>query len=675
METLVGKILEYGDTQPEKKAVCFKNVTVTYGELKKRIIGMATLLHEMGIGKGHRVMLNAVSKPEYIAGLLSIQYIGAVTVGIDKFAKPENIQDIWEMTQADIFLADGKKLPEEIRTVSLKQLYKESVQEQEYIDYAEPEEGQLCELIFTTGTTGKPKGAMLSYRCIYANMLNTCNGIRMRGDDIVLNPLPLNHSFGMRVLRSTLYLGATIVLQSGFTFAKEIETNIGLHHCTAMVCVPASMEVIYRQMQEHFAPVIGQLRYIEFGAGSVSVDMKKKLLRLLPDTQLFNTWGSTETGGAVFLDITNHPDKLASIGRPLEGIEVKAVGLDGNEVAAKDMDTAGRMLLHGRMRMEGYWNEPVLTDETIRDDWLYTNDLIYIDEDGFVFMLGRADDIINVGGEKVSPIEVENIAQEYDEIKECACIGVDDPEGIVGQVPVLYVVVENGMADEGALLKYLANRMEKYKLPQEFIQVDELPRNKMQKLDRKALHRMYEERGSVDLMNPIICNLLARRSVREFTDQPIDNRILDMIIKTGYYAPSGHNMQTWRFTVLKSQDKIKELKEITRAKAEERKVHFYGFENPQILILVSNDRRNKDGIQDASCAAENMMLAAQSYGLGSVWLNPLMTLCDELEIRELLNSYQVPTQHIVWAAVALGYPKVPGKLLAKKENVVHFVES
>lgn len=674
METLVTKVLTYGDIQADKKAICFKDVTVSYGELKKRIAGMASLLHGMGIGKGHRVMLGAVSKPEYIVGLLAIQYIGAITVAIDKFAKPDNIQDIWKMTQADIFLVDGKKLPEGIKTVSFKQLYEKSISEQEYLDYIEPDEEQLCELLFTTGTTGKPKGAMLSYRCICANMLNTCTGIGMRDDDIVLNPLPLNHSFGMRVLRSTLYLGATVVLQNGFTFAKEIEKNIEQHHCTAMVCVPASLEVIYRQMQDQFAPIISQLRYIEFGAGSVSVDMKKKLLRLLPNTQLFNTWGSTETGGAVFLDITNHSDKLASIGRPLEGIEVKAVDLDGNEVAAKDMDTAGRMLLRGSMRMEGYWNEPELTDETIRDDWLYTNDLIYIDEDGFVFMLGRVDDIINVGGEKVSPIEVENIAQEYDAIKECACIGVNDPEGIVGQVPVLYVVAESGMADEDALLKYLADRMEKYKLPQEFIQVDELPRNKMQKLDRKALHRMYEERGSVDLMNPAICNLLARRSVREFTDQPIDNRILDMILKTGYYAPSGHNMQTWKFTVLKSQDKIKQLKEITRAKAKEKKVHFYGFENPQILILVSNDRRNKDGIQDASCAAENMMLAAQSYGIGSVWLNPLMTLCDEPEIRELLDSYQLPEQHIVWAAVALGYPKMPGKLLAKKENVVKFVE-
>lgn len=185
METLVEKVLVYGNTQPEKKAVCFKNIIVTYGELKKRIEGMASILYGMGIEKGHRVMLNAVSKPEYIVGLLAIQYIGAVTVAIDKYAKPDSIHDIWKMTQADIFLADGKKMPEEVKVVSFKQVYEESLQEQVHIGYVKPDEEQLCELLFTTGTTGKPKGAMLSYRCVYANMLNTCNGIRMCGKDVV----------------------------------------------------------------------------------------------------------------------------------------------------------------------------------------------------------------------------------------------------------------------------------------------------------------------------------------------------------------------------------------------------------------------------------------------------------------------------------------------------------
>lgn len=674
METLVQKALSYGETMPEKAAVCFKDTAVSYRELGIRLKGIAAQLCVEGIRQGDRVMLSAVSKPEYIAALLGIQYLGAVAVPVDKFAKADSVLDIWQAAEASLFLVDGKKMKGDVKTRSLKKMYDGAPDAwQDAPPYRAVADEQLCELLFTTGTTGKPKGVMLSSRCIYANIWNTWHGIGMLPSDVVLNPLPLNHSFGMRVLRAALFIGATLVLQNGFTFAKEIEKNIDRFDCTAMVCVPASMEVVYRQMQDQFAAVMGKLRYLEFGAGSASVDLKKKLLRELPDTRLFNTWGSTETGGAIFLDVTGRPDKLGSIGKPLEGVEFQAVDENGNAVCASDIDTAGRMALRGGMLMEGYWRAEELTGETLRDGWLFTNDLVYQDADGFVYMLGRADDIINVGGEKVSPVEVENTAQEYAEIRECACIGVPDPDGILGEVPVLFVAAENGAVDEEGLRKYLSVRMEKYKIPHEFILVDALPRNRMKKLDRKALKKLYEDRKDTELTNPVIASLLTRRSVRQFTEKPIDRRLLEMILKAGYYAPSGHNLQTWRFTVLTSGEEIQRLKETVKEQAQRAGVYFYGFENPQALVLVSNDRRNQDGVQDASCAAENMMLAAWSYGIGSVWLNPLMTLCDEPAVRALLDSYGVPGRHIVWAMVAMGYPKEPGRLLAKKEDVVVFV--
>ena len=245
LETLVEKVLFYGDTMPEKAALCFKDKTVSYGELCAKVKNIAADLTRKGIMRGDRVMLSAVSKPEYVAALLGIQYVGAVAVPIDKTAKNESITDIWEITDAKIFLADGKKCPESVKTSSLKNLYEQAeCANTEGQNYQMPGESDLCELLFTSGTTGKPKGAMLSYRCIYANMLNTWKGIGMLSSDIILDPLPLNHSFGMRVLRSALYIGATVVLQNGFTFAKETENNIIQHKCTAMACVPAAIEPI-----------------------------------------------------------------------------------------------------------------------------------------------------------------------------------------------------------------------------------------------------------------------------------------------------------------------------------------------------------------------------------------------------------------------------------------------
>ena len=157
------------------------------------------------------------------------------------------------------------------------------------------------------------------------------------------------------------------------------------------------------------------------------------------------------------------------------------------------------------------------------------------------------------------------------------------------------------------------------------------------------------------------------------TNKEIDPEILNLILKCGYNAPSGKNLQTWRFTVLTKEKDIEALKAATKETAEKNKTGFFGFENPKVLILVSNDKRNADGCQDASCAAENMMLAALSFGIGSVWLNPLMTIRDKEPVKSVLDGYGIPEQHTVWASVALGYPATDTIPMKKKENVIYFV--
>ncbi len=671
-QTLVEAVLNYGESCPEKKAVCFRKEIVTYGELCKKIRHGVAILGQYQIKKGDRILVTAVSKPEYIIALLAIQYIQAAAVPLDKNAGAESICYIEQQTEPILMISNTQKASEKLKIISLK-AFMEDGQDNVCGQYVVPEEEAVLELLFTTGTTGRPKGAVLTKKSILANMQNTWHGIGMLESDVVLNPLPLNHSFGMRVLRSTLYIGATVVLQNGFSFAKEIESNIIEHNCTAMVSVPASLEIVLGQMQDKAAKILGRLRYIEIGAGSLDIKLKKKLPEMIPDTLIHNTWGSTESGGALFLNVSQNTDKIMSIGKPLEHIRIKVLDENNCEMAATDSEHYGRMALCGDMQMAGYWNMPEQTKDAIQDGWLVTSDLVYLDNDGYVYMLGRADDIINVGGEKVSPVEVENAASEYEGVRECACIGVKDEEGVLGQIPILYIVSNDRFAED-ELARFLSNRLERYKLPRKYLYIDELPRNKMKKLDRKALYKRFAEIGEQNLTNPVIQNILNRRSIRRFTDKKIPEEILDMLVKAGYHAPSGHNLQTWRFTVIQKPEHISSLKETVRPVCQKREVHFYGFENPACLILVSNDRRNDDGIQDASAAAQNIMLAAASYGIGSVWLNPLMTICDEPEIRIMLDSYTIPKEHIVWAMIALGYPAAAGNRLAKKKDVVYYVD-
>ena len=677
-QTIVQAVLAHAKETPDKLAIGFKKIRVTYGELGIQVRAFAQKLQqEFGIEKGDFIMISAVSKPEYIVGYLAVQYLGGVSIPIDKSAKLENILDVYEYAQPKILLADGKVLHEKIRVASLKGVYADCLEipeEELTVAYQEHSDEELSEILFTTGTTGKPKGTMLSVANIYASTHNTWHGVGMQTDDVVLLPLPLNHSVGMRVTRTIFYIGATLILQNGFTFAQELEKNIEGFQCTGLVSVPASIELVYRQMQDKFAEIMGNLRYMEFGAGSLSYDMKKKLVNMLPNTKIVNTWGSTETGGAIFLIVSENPDKLTALGKPIEGVEVKTVDTEGNEITARDIDTAGRMVLRGKMQMMGYYQMPEANAQTLVDGWLYTNDMVYLDEDGYIYMLGRADDIINVGGEKVSPVEVENIAQEFEEIRECACIGVDDPDGILGKVPVLYIVPEGSAVNEEELTKFLAERMERYKLPQRYLNIRELPRNRMKKLDRKALYRRWEENGDQQMVNEVVQNILSRRSIRDFTEEQVPKAVLETILQCGYYAPSGHNMQTWKFTVIQNAEKIHAFRQIVEKVSKEKKVHFYGFNNPKTIVLVSNDRRNAEGIQDSSCAVQNMMLAANSYGIGSAWINALMTICDEPEVREMLQGFGIPDTHIVWSTVVMGYPAKAGKELAKKTNVINWVE-
>lgn len=675
IETLAERIGQLGRTMPGRPAVAFKKELLTYGELAERMRTIGGRLVELGVKRGDRVLFSATSKPEAVAVYLGIQYAGAVAVFIDKNATAANAALIYEATGAAVFFTDKPmKGFDACRTYSLRKLFSDPCGTE--AEYLRPGEDDLAEMIYTSGTTGRPKGVMLTYKNIYAIWTNTIQGVGMLPEDRILLPLPLNHSFALRVLRAGLYLGALVVLQNGFTFAKEIENNLNLYACTAIAIVPASVETISRQMQDKFAQVMGRFRYIEVSAGSLNVEQRRRMTGLLPDTRIINTWGSSESGGALFLNVNEAVKSertVSALGKPLIGsVEIRTLDEQGQPFVS-DAAHPGRMALRGDMQMAGYWNDPEQTAATLRDGWLLTGDMIYIDPDGTVFMLGRADDIINVGGEKVSPLEVENAAAGYEHLSECACIGVPDPEGVLGFVPVLFTVPRSSAYSQEELARFLAGHLERYKLPARYVELLELPRNNMQKIDRKALKVLWENGGAESPVNAAIQVLLTRRSVRKFQDRPIPRELLEILLKAGIYAPSGHNMQTWRFTAVTDPEKLRQLKEATVTAARENGVYCYGFENPAAVILVSNDSRNPYGCQDASCASENIMLAAWSYGIGSVWLNPLMTLRSKEPVKSLLDAWGVPENHTVWSMLSLGYPVAEGTLLKKKTDVIRWI--
>lgn len=670
MTTLIESFLANTASHPEKLCIGCGDARLTYSDVAHKVkVAAKILAGDYGVKCGDYVMISGLSLPDYVIALLAAQYLGAVTVPVDRLAKRETLTALINYLKPKVYLAETKDGFENTQKVSMF-LVTRAESDEIGSGPVSVEMTAVAEMLFTTGTTGLPKGAMLGYGSVRGIIRNTIAGIGMRADDVVLIPLPLNHSVGMRVLRSVLTIGASVVLQNGFAFATEVEENIDKFGCTGMVCVPTAIESVRNQMQGRFVEVMGRLRYIELGAGSLNVVLKKKLVEELPRTTIFNTWGSSETGGAIFLNVSANPTKYASLGRPVDGVEFAVLKEDGSFGQATDMESAGRMALRGDMRMLGYYNLPEETANAIRGEWLVTNDLAYSDSDGFVYMLGRADDIINVGGEKVAPVEVENIAQTFEGVRECACIGVSD--GLMGQVPALYYVAETEGFDEAAFRKFMAVKAERYQVPRHYICLAELPRNRMLKLDRKALKKHWKtlQAGVAGEMSAIKA-MLTRKSIREFTEESVSKEMLETILQCGIQAPSAHNMQTWRFTVLTKCDVIMKFKELLQRKAKDYKTVCYGFVNPAAAILVTNDARNKNAAQDCACAAENMMLAAHALGLGSVWNNTISYMKDDPEIRELLNGLNVPERHQPWLILLLGHPvSVEVKSPQRRQDVV-----
>ena len=675
MITLIQKIQEHADNQPQNLAVAFKNEQLTYAELNQKIKFIAASLVDLGIKKNDRVLFTALSKPEMVAIYLGIQYAGAIAVFIDKSATLDSISSIYEYSDAALLLADKpfKDLSNKIKIESLRRIY--NANSSKIYEYTNPADNDIAEILFTTGTTGKPKGVMLSYFAVENILLNTIRGVQITKEDRLLLALPLNHSFALRNLRAYLWLGAAIILQNGFTFFENTEKNIAQYNCTGMAIVPATVSKLRTQMQDKFSAVLSKLRYIEISAGSLSIAQRKEMPKLLPGVRIMNVWGSSECGGAIFLnvnDVYEDNKKIYALGKPLAGIKVKTLDENGIEITATEKNP-GRLFISGDMIMSGYWKQSELSQKTIINGGILTNDLAYIEGD-YVYMLGRADDIINVGGEKVSPIEVENSASQVKGVYDCACVGVPDPEGVLGYIPVLFYVSKNQNISDDDFISSLVLQLERYKIPKQFIRVDEIPRNSMKKIDRKAVRKLWDNREQFELKNVIIQNILSRRSIRKFTAQAIPRNIIDVIIEAGYHAPSGHNMQTWLFTVLEKKETIEKLKNAMSESAAKKGVHFYGFENPDVVILISNDMRNHDGCQDSSCAAENMFLAANSYGIGSTWVNALMTLRDVEPAKNILDELGIPENHIVWCTACFGYPVEAGNKLAKKLNVVKYID-
>jgi long-chain acyl-CoA synthetase len=301
-------------------------------------------------------------------------------------------------------------------------------------------------------------------------------------------PMRLSHSFGFARIRSVLEVGGTAILEDGFLRPERLLHRMKVLEANALSAVPAGFAVLLDHFAESFLKIGQRIRFVEIGSAPMSRRNKEQLLEFCPNARIFMHYGLTESSRATFLDLRAERDHWSTVGRPSPGIEIRIRDEQGNETAP---DVAGNILIRGETTAAGYWGQREDSLSVFAEGWFRTGDLGSVDAGGYLTLAGRASEMINLGGIKVLPREVEDALLKQDGILEAAVVGVPAPDVVTGIVIKAYLTVRgpNQSLDFDFLKKACLKELEAYKVPQIFEIVSSLPKTGAGKVRKDLLVR------------------------------------------------------------------------------------------------------------------------------------------------------------------------------------------
>lgn len=474
---------------PDKLCVGDKRKQATYKEFWTMVQKAATYFKANGVKKGDIVVVRGVQKVEFLIGIMGIQLAGAAVCPLEKAIKDDRILEIMEFVDSTIYLAEKPVKNDDVTNISLKEMYKIVTDEESPMEkFAFPVAEDLSEILFTTGTTGKSKGIEVTFECDIAIAENVIDSVEMGRDEVELITTPINHSLAIRRFYGAMYNGSSVILTDGIVFVEDFFKLLDHYKVTAITFVPAILEQVLKFAKDRFATYDNQFHYIQLGSAPLSESNKELLTEMFPTVRLYNTYGATESGCTVILEFNKFADKHKCIGRTTVNTTILFVDDDRNVIDAS-LDNPGFLAFKGGMNMRGYYKEPGITAEVLNDGIIYTNDLGYKGDDGLVYLLGRKGDVINMGGIKIAPTEIEEVVMTHEMIKDCACIPI--PDEITGEAPKLFVALNEGYEfNQKALSKFMLAKLESIKVPKVFEVIDEIPRTFNGKIIRKQLKEL-----------------------------------------------------------------------------------------------------------------------------------------------------------------------------------------
>lgn len=344
----------------------------------------------------------------------------------------------------------------------------------------------LAALMYTTGTTGRPKGVMLSHANVLAALRSIIEFVRYTPEDREVVVLPLSHNFGLGHVYCNLMCGGAVYTESGLARVGRVVKALESFRATGFPGTPLGYGMLMDQYGSVLAQKGANLRFAVINSAPLSPERTKQLQALLPRLDIMVYYGLTEASRSAFISLSQAgPAYYRSVGRPMPHVQLRIRGGDGENAAP---DTSGEVVIRGPALAQGYWQNPEEEAAGMRDGWLRTGDIGRIDADGYLWIVGRTKDVINVGGYKVLPGEVERVIAQFAGVRDVGVAGLEGLPGLSGETVVAGVVADETFAvDEAALQQHCLAHLEKFKVPTRFVRITEVPRSNTGKTKRAEL--------------------------------------------------------------------------------------------------------------------------------------------------------------------------------------------
>ncbi|WP_095532844.1 o-succinylbenzoate--CoA ligase [Domibacillus mangrovi] len=460
---------------PDRKALVFENKTWTFAELYNETLKKASLLSLSGIQEGHFCGVLAANRPEMIFTIQALQQIGAVAVLLNSRLTTEEIE--WQLRDASASHLLFDSLHEKkaaailgIRSISIS----DDLTDARFTPRERCSMSEICSIMYTSGTTGRPKGVIQTYGNHYASATASALNLGLHVDDSWLCTVPLFHISGYSILMKSILYGMEVRLFEKFD-AVAINELLQNGEATIISVVSAMLSNMVNRLSGTYSP---RFRCMLLGGGPVPLSILEQCKQ--KNIPVFQTYGMTETSSQI---VTLAPEyateKLGSVGKPLFPCAVKIDGEDEGEI-----------LVSGPNVTPGYLNRQEANESSFQDGWFHTGDIGRLDDDGFLYVLDRRSDLIISGGENIYPAEIESVLISHPAIHEAGVTGVADKKW--GSVPAAFYVAHHPVTSE-ELAAFCGEKMASYKVPAYFVKTGELPRNASNKLMRRELAARWSD--------------------------------------------------------------------------------------------------------------------------------------------------------------------------------------